>query len=147
MSEIDHIIDTLKDTYEGNAWHGPSAKEILSKISENQQDAKIGNGHSIIEIILHMNAWRNFVIQILLGNDSYQVTDELNFPQGQNLKEAIRILDKSQEELIATIAKFDEQNLHQEVPKRKYSYHKLLHGIIHHDLYHLGQIVMIIKQF
>lgn len=147
MSEIDRIISTLRDTYEKNAWHGPAVKEIISKISEDQREAKIGNGHSIIEIILHMIAWRNFVIQILLGNDSYKVTDELNFPEGHNLTATIKKLDKSQEELVATIAKFDEQNLHHEVPGQKYSYYKLLHGIIHHDLYHLGQIVMIIKQF
>lgn len=147
MSEIDRIINSIRDSYDGNAWHGPSIKEILSKISDGQFNAKIGNGHSIIEIILHMAAWRHFAIQKLLGNDAYVVADEINFPKGNNLADAMRQLDRSQEELIGIIAKFDERILQQEVPHKKYSYYKLLHGIIQHDLYHLGQIVMILKQF
>lgn len=94
-----------------------------------------------------MAAWRHFAIQKLLGNDAYVVADEINFPKGNNLADAMRQLDRSQEELIGIIAKFDERILQQEVPHKKYSYYKLLHGIIQHDLYHLGQIVMILKQF
>ena len=147
MSELDNIIHTLKDTYDGSAWHGSSVKAVLSKLNQKDVDAKIGNGHSIGELILHMAAWRTFAIKKLRGDDHYDVSDEFNFPGCSNLRDAIDELDKTQIALISAITNFNEQKLREIVPQKKYSYQKMLVGIPHHDLYHLGQIVMIMKQF
>ena len=143
----DIIIDTLKDVYNGNPWHGPSIINVKSNLPEDKLHAKIGSGHSILELILHMAAWRTFVIKKLAGDDKYDVDDATNFPGGTSLKDAIHQLDKSQVELINAITHFDPQKLHEAVPLKKYSYYKMLSGITHHDLYHLGQIVMITRQF
>lgn len=147
MSDQDIIINTLKDVYEGNPWHGPSISSVLSQIAEDKLNAKIGSTHSIIELILHMVAWRTFVIQKLKGDKDYVVDEEANFPKGTSLRDAIHQLDKSQAELISAITHFDQQRIHDEVPFKKYSYYKMIAGITHHDLYHLGQIVMITRQF
>lgn len=147
MTALQGIIHTLKDTYDGMAWHGSSVKEVLSKIPSNKTGARIGNSHAIIELVLHMTAWRTFVIQKLQGNNEYKVSDEANFPAGDNLQDAIVQLDKSQQELLVALSGFDSNKLDETVPNQKYSFYKLLHGIVHHDLYHVGQIVMITKQF
>lgn len=147
MSAKAGIISTLKDTYDGSAWHGPSLMQVCSKIPAAKANTRIGPGHSIIEIVLHMVAWRNFVIHKLNGDDSYDVTEEINFPQSNNWTAALEELDKNQKELLQAIAQFDEQKLIDLVPGRNYSFYKLLHGIVHHDTYHQGQIVMITKQF
>jgi len=147
MSELDNIIHILEDTYDGNAWHGSSVKAVLSKLSKENANAKIGDSHSIVELIQHMAAWRIFAIKKLLGDDDYDVSDQENFSGDTSLAGAIHRLDKSQIELISAITDFDKQKLNQEVPHKNYSYRKMLYGIPHHDLYHLGQIVMISKQF
>lgn len=147
MNEQNIIIDTLKDVYDGSPWHGPAITEVLSKLSEDKLNAKIGNAHSIVELILHMVAWRIFVVKKLRGDHNYDVDDKANFPKGSSLKDALRQLDKSQAELIDAITYFDPQKLNDEVPGKKYSYRKMIAGITHHDLYHLGQIVLITKQF
>lgn len=146
MNAQNIIIDTLKDVYNGSPWHGPSITNVLSKLSEDKLNDKIGSGHSIVELILHMVAWRTFVIKKLRGDHGYDVGDEANFPNGSSLKDALRQLDNSQTELIDAIIHFDPQKLNDEVPGKKYSYHKMIAGITHHDLYHLGQIIMITKQ-
>lgn len=147
MSDQDLIINTLKDVYDGSPWHGPSVSSVISKIAEDRLNAKIGSAHSIVELILHMVAWRTFVIKKLNGDNDYDVGGDANFPKGTTLKDAIDQLDKSQTELISAITHFDPQRIHDEVPFKKYSYLKMISGITHHDLYHLGQIVMITRQF
>jgi len=104
--------------------------------------------HSIIELVAHMTAWRIFVIKKMQGDEVYKVTEEMNFPAAANWPEALQALDKSQAELLATLEAFDSGKLHEIVPhgSYRYSFYTLLHGIIHHDLYHTGQIAIIRKQ-
>jgi uncharacterized damage-inducible protein DinB len=144
-SEIQKIIDILSHTYEKNAWHGHSVKETLSDVSIDQIHHRIGNGNSIIELVAHMTAWRNFVIEKLKGNDSFDVTDELNFPKGKDWQLVLNELDKSQSDLISALEKTPNEKLQEVVPGRKYKFFTMIHGIIHHDLYHTGQIVLLKK--
>ncbi len=94
-----------------------------------------------------MTTWRMFALRKLRGDNEFDVSDELNFPKKGNWGGAIEGLEQSQRDLISELSRFDEKKLQEIVPGRKYSFYKLLHGIAHHDLYHLGQIVMISKQF
>lgn len=145
MDSLQGIISALEDTYDGEAWHGPTIKKVLSEIPPEKCDSRIENGNSIIELVLHMAAWRGFVIRKLQGDHNFDITDETNFPKGKNWHQALEELEESQGQLLKAIASFDKQKLQDLVPHRKYSYHKLLHGITHHDLYHLGQITMLKK--
>ncbi len=147
MSEVSGIINILKDSFDGSPWHGPSLIEIISKIPADKAETRINKSHSVIEIVFHIIAWRNFVIHNLQGDESYDVADADNFPRSNNWSKAIVELEQSQQQLLAAISDFDEKKLHSQVPHRKYSYYKLLHGIVQHDIYHQGQIVMITKQF
>ncbi len=54
-------------------------------------------------------------------------------------------LDETQADLIAGIEKQTDDLLGQIVAERKYNFRKLLHGLIQHDIYHLGQIAYIVK--
>jgi uncharacterized damage-inducible protein DinB len=144
---IQNLVSLLKQTYEKGAWHGPSVKEALENISDEQAISRLPDSHSIIELVAHMTAWRTYVIEKLKGNDAYKVADELNFPQIKNWKQAVQQLDESQVQLIAAIEKFPEEKLREKVAGfiDPYSYYTLLHSIIHHDLYHTGQIILIKK--
>jgi hypothetical protein len=59
-SEIERIISLLKQTFEKGAWHGPSVKEGLQGITEEQALQKLPHTHSILELVGHMTAWRHF---------------------------------------------------------------------------------------
>jgi len=58
-------------------------------------------------------------------------------------------LQESQKELIEAAAKFPEERYGELVPSKvqKYTYYTLLHGIMQHDIYHLGQIAILKKGF
>ncbi|MEO7989569.1 MAG: DinB family protein [Chryseolinea sp.] len=146
-SDIQHIISLLKSTFEKKAWYGSSVKEVLGDISADQATNRIANTHSIIELVGHMTAWRTFVIKKLEGDVDYKVTDDLNFPSPFTWETSLKDLEESQAKLIEAIQKFDSSRLHDLVPHNsyKYSFYGLLHGIIHHDTYHIGQIELIKK--
>lgn len=145
-TEIQNLIDTLSHTFEKNAWHGPAVLEALEDLSAVQAEQRIGNSHSIIELIVHMTAWRNFVCEKLEGNATYDIeTDEMNFPSTKNLKTAIQELKASQKRLLKLLEQTPIEKLEEKVPGRPFKFKVMLNGIIHHDLYHTGQIVLLKK--
>jgi uncharacterized damage-inducible protein DinB len=94
-----------------------------------------------------MVAWRNFTIHKLQHDTPYTVTDEMNFPTNAAWQAALQQLDESQKKLIEAVTSFPENRLSEIVPQveNRYTFYTLLHGIIHHDLYHTGQIMLIKK--
>jgi uncharacterized damage-inducible protein DinB len=146
--ELEHIAKLLHATYHGNAWHGPAVKQVLTGITASQSQLRIPEAHSIIELVGHLTAWRTFVIHKLLGDTDYTVAESANFPAGFTWDQTLDSLEKSQSELQDAITKFDGSRLHDLVPHKgyKYTFYGLLHGIIHHDLYHIGQIALAKKQ-
>ncbi|MBK9490065.1 MAG: hypothetical protein IPO07_15790 [Haliscomenobacter sp.] len=53
--------------------------------------------------------------------------------------------EDSQLQLLEQLEQTDDSRLEQVVEGRNYSYYVMLHGLIHHDVYHLGQIVLLRK--
>jgi uncharacterized damage-inducible protein DinB len=146
-SELNHILTLLKSTFEKKAWYGSSVKEVLKDITPSQSPYRINNTHSIIELVAHMTAWRVFAVKKLEGDLGYTVTDEMNFPTPSDWDTTLKTLYKSQTKLVEAIHQFDPALLHQPVPNSSfgYTFFTLLNGIIHHDTYHIGQIVLIKK--
>jgi uncharacterized damage-inducible protein DinB len=147
MTEIERIVRLLEKTFEKQPWYGESIVAILSRVNSKDATTRHGDTHTIIELILHMASWRQFVIQRLVGNVEFEITDEKNFPSPTSLEKAIEELQQSQQELVQSVTQFPEERLNELVPssKLKYTYYTLLHGIIQHDVYHLGQIALLQK--
>ena len=143
MAKTQNIVAQLVSVFNGPAWHGPSVLETLEKVKEQNANNSFKGSHDLAEIIAHMTAWRKFVIEHLNGNDAYEVSDELNFPESKNISDAIDQLKASQSLLIETILKFPEERLKEKVGNRPYTYQFMAYGIINHDLYHLGQIALL----
>lgn len=145
MSDIAEISGLLKRVYNGKAWHGPSIMEVLKDMDETLARKRIGNSHSIVQLVLHMVSWRTFVTKRLLGDNAFELSDAENFPNESNWTTAFQKLEQSQAELVKAIDSASNSLLHENVASRKYDFFVLLHGIIHHDIYHIGQIQMIKK--
>ena len=145
MSGVKNLIETFSRSFNRDAWHGPAVMEVVEGLTPAVANLRIGDGHSILELLGHMVAWRNFGIKKLDSIADYKVTDSLNFPTHLSIEEVLMNLQKSQKQLVEKIGQFSDAQLEEKVPGQAYSFFTLLHGIIHHDLYHLGQIVMIKK--
>jgi uncharacterized damage-inducible protein DinB len=149
MIEMDRIIRMLNKTFNKGAWHGLSVKEVLSQVNPSQGHLRAGKSHSILELVLHMTSWRTFAAKRLRGDYDFQVSDEMNFPSTASVswEEALKRLDESQQELIEAATQLPDGRLSELVPgiKHKYTYYTLLHGITHHDIYHIGQVQLILR--
>lgn len=143
-----NLVSLLKQTFEKGAWHGPAVKETLDGITAEQATARLPYTHSVIELVGHMTAWRRYAIKKLAGDSEYKVAEHENFAPGHTWPETLRQLEATQQELLTAVANLSAEKLHEQVPGQKnpLTFYTLLHGIMHHDLYHAGQIMLIKKQ-
>lgn len=58
----------------------------------------------------------------------------------------MQVLDDEHHRLIVALERPDDSLLTKEVAGRKYNFRYLLHHIVHHDIYHLGQITLLKKK-
>lgn len=146
-TEIERIVRQLEKTFDGKPWYGFSMMEILTGIDPQIVNLRQGATHSIIELVLHMSSWRMFAIKRLQGDNTFEVSPEMNFPIKRTWEDALEALRKSQQALVEAAKGFPAHRLGELVPSKtqKYTYYTLLHGIIQHDIYHLGQIAFIKK--
>jgi uncharacterized damage-inducible protein DinB len=143
MDQKEMIGRQLDRVFNGPAWHGPSVIETLNQITEQHALNKFKDSHTLIQLIAHMATWRKFVIERLNGNAAFDVSDEQNFAAPANLQATIQHLKTTQLELVKAIENFPEEKFREKVPTREYSFQTMLNGILHHDLYHLGQIALL----
>jgi len=68
MEETKRIADQLQRAFEGEAWHGPSLRELLAEVSaEKAASRPLALAHNIWEIVLHVAAWHGGVKRRLDG--------------------------------------------------------------------------------
>ncbi|GJM33038.1 MAG: hypothetical protein DHS20C18_20390 [Saprospiraceae bacterium] len=147
---VSGLMDLFRRTFDGEAWHGPSIMKVLRAFPVTQVNARVGESHSVIELVEHITAWRKFVIERLRGKKNFELTELENFRPQEGAKDkewadALAGLEDSQLELLELLQDFPGSELSELVDGRSYPYYVLLHGLIHHDLYHLGQIVLLKK--
>jgi hypothetical protein len=144
--EMHRLADLLERNFDGPAWHGPSIREVLDELPAEQAGVRLNGSHSPVEIVLHMNVWRQYVIRLIKGDHSLASEQECTFPRVNELDDyswsnAIVNLDQSQAELLRLWKHFSDQELDHIVPGgRDYTWYVLFHGILQHDAYHLGQL-------
>ena len=99
MDKLKNLSRLLQRVYNGKAWHGPSIIEVLGDVTEETAVKRAGESHSIVQLVLHMIAWRTFVTRRLLGDHKYEVSDRDNFPEQIQWKDTLAKLQASQEAL------------------------------------------------
>lgn len=149
--ELSRIINTLQNTFNGAAWHGASIMEILNKIDASQAFQSSEHIHRICELVQHIIAWRKFAIKRLEGDHTYEVSQQENWKvfsvQNEEAWESIKSeLADGQTALLKALQKINDEFLDEEVDGKGYDYYTLIHGVIHHDLYHLGEIALLARE-
>lgn len=150
MKEAERIKKLFEDLYNGSPWIDVTIMDTLKNISAKQAAAKITpERNSIWQIVNHIIAWRENVLFRVQGNE---VTTPNNnyFTQLENTSEtewqkALERLAHSQEQWVRFLENFDETQFDKIYPPNNMSYYKHIHGILQHDAYHLGQIVLLSK--
>ena len=148
MSEIERIVEQLRQVHEGEAWHGPSVREAVAGVSARSAAARpVGAAHSIRELVHHIRATDEAVRAHVAGDDA---ADLPSWPadapaDAASWRQDLEQLAVTQKALRDAVGRFPEERLHENVPGNGHSYWYELLGILHHDLYHAGQIALLKK--
>ena len=152
MTEIQRILDQLKRAYEGEAWHGPSVREVLAGVTAEQAHARpLANGHTIYELVRHIAVWEDAGRRRLEGDRAQiPLSSPEDWPPPDDTSEeaweqAKRALDGGHQALVAAIERVDDSKLDEPILEGLSSVYVTLHGVIQHDLYHAGQIAILKK--
>jgi len=148
-TEIERIKDQMHKTFYSDAWHGGSVMEFLSEIGAEEAASHLLEArHSIWELVPHMETWKRVARLALEGNEMGRISPEEDWPPIRDTSEeawarTVESLREEHEALMGALSRLSEESLRETVPGRSYSFYTLLHGVIHHDLYHLGQIAIL----
>ena len=124
--------------------------ETLENVSTEMAALKpVFNGHSIWEIVLHINTW-HICVQKRISGSVYEPSPEedwLEIKDNSRLAwyNAINDIKISLQEVIEYLIQLDEKILTENIPGKNYTYYTALHGLIQHDIYHAGQIAVLKK--
>ena len=130
-------------------------KKINSITEEEAFSRPLPNLHSPAELIAHLTAWRkDAILKISQGTGKITDSSPENWPSNEELKntgwrELIQNYLDSLTDLIRLLNDKDdsflEQQYYDQDYQAQYHYAFLINGLLHHDLYHLGQLGMVIK--
>lgn len=148
---VSNIIELVNASFHGGSWHGPSVLEVTKGISPKVAAHKAGDVHRIAELIYHITSWKIFAVKRLQGDADYNIEDDkknwgnFNVIDQFELETLMMELSLAHDELIKELEKKFDDDLFEIVPGSEYTYFTLLNGIIHHDLYHTGQMAVLKK--
>ena len=152
MTEIDRILDQLQRTFAGNAWHGPSIKELLNGLTAEQAHARpLPNAHSIWELVHHIAVWEDVGRRRLEGDPAeVPISSPEDWPPTEDASDAAwerakAAFERGHQALVEAISHVPEARLDEPILEGKSSVYVTLHGVIQHDLYHAGQIAILKK--
>jgi uncharacterized damage-inducible protein DinB len=158
MSEAKRMAELYRSVYEGDdkgeAWHGPALKPLLKDVTAPQasRSSETG-GHSILQLVLHLAYWEETILRRLQGEIiDAPLNSPDDWPSNRKLtdsdwKAALSRIEKSHTALRRSIENCSDEKLKQTVPDRNHDNYMLLHGIIHHCVYHTAQIALTKKSF
>ena len=150
MKEQQRIAGLFSDLYDGNPWLDINIHDTLESILPEIAAKKLKpDANSIWEIANHLISWRENVLERVKGK--VLITPNHNYfvpiadPTAQAWKSTLERFEISQQNWLSFLAGFSEKDFGKVYPNNDHTYYEHIHGIIQHDAYHLGQIVMLRK--
>jgi uncharacterized damage-inducible protein DinB len=146
------IADLMEQAWNGetgreDAWHGPSLARLLSGVTaERARERPVAGAHTIAEIVAHVAQWDEICARRLSGEDIRTTTGSPDdwpavVDAGEPAwPEALAWLRRSQQALLTAVRSLADAELDEPVTGWTWTKRLMIHGTLHHDLYHAGQI-------
>ncbi len=150
-AERGQLLALLDESFDRPAWHGPNLRQTLRSVSAADAAWRAAPGrNSIWELVLHCAYWKYAVRRKLVGGPRGAFPRRpANFPAVPAPADAaawradLALLDEQHRRLREAVASLPARRLRQDggrsAPLR------LIRGIAAHDLYHAGQIRLLVR--
>jgi len=153
--ETTQIAELIDRVMTGDPWHGPSVQTILTGVTaDTAAQTPPGGAHTIWQLVRHMTGWAREVTA-RLGGRAAQDPQEGDWPEvgeatATRWQAAQRDLFAAHRDLADVVRQLDPGILQQPVLDFRdnalgtgLSHYVTLHGIVHHTVYHAGQIAIL----
>lgn len=148
MKEVEFLHKLSSDLYDGSPWIDVNICRTIADIDAPVAAMKHESFNSIWQIVFHIVAWRETVLQRLKGNN-------IPSPENNFFEDPTDISEKAWSELkerlslsqsdINDYLKRDVEGLYEKPSNSGFTRFELINGLLQHDCYHLGQIVLVKK--
>lgn len=152
-----NLVEELTKSYNDDAWHGNNTLSlILAADPQKVFTHPIPNAHSIAELVLHLTAWTEEVLDRINGQPAKEPSIG-DWPTPQDKSEAewytiISHFKQANQKLIAALMQINPNNWNNQVTDFRdnalgtgVNNAQLISGLIQHHAYHSGQIALLLK--
>jgi uncharacterized damage-inducible protein DinB len=148
MNEVKFLRDQIETTFKGDSWHGPSLMKTLEGVDLEQASARpLGERHTIWELVDHTTFWLEAILGALKYKAMPDPAMEVNWPRMGSTEEhwcqSLSRLEAAVNMVLDELAGWSKEDLERTVPGKDYNFRQMLHGAVHHNLYHAGQIAIL----
>lgn len=151
MDEVKFLRDQIETTFKGDSWHGPNLIRTLEGIDVEQAKKRpLGERHTIWELADHISFWMEEVWKSIRDRSPLNPDKRTDWPEmGTTDEEWELSVDRMGAAVNMTmdaLTEWNDEDLQAKVPGTNYSFKQMLHGMVHHNLYHAGQINVLKKK-
>jgi hypothetical protein len=149
--ELARIDDELRRAYDGDCWHGPPLRAILSDVTAATASARHPPlVHSIWSLVNHVSVWVEVITRRIVEWRAIESPDAGDFPPvtdtgDQAWAATLADLDRRHGGLLRVVNGLGTSRLEEVVPGKDYPVAVMLHGTVQHYAYHAGQIALLKK--
>ncbi|MGE5345793.1 MAG: DinB family protein [Acidithiobacillales bacterium] len=147
------LLHLLDEAFNKTGWHGPNLFGSVRRLSPEEASWRPSpERHSVQELVLHCAYWKYVVRRKLTGEKrgSFPLKGSNWFPRER--PEALgawsadrKLLFGEHRKLRAVVEGFPSRQLQKRPGKSRHTFLRLIAGIAAHDLYHTGQIRLLLK--
>ena len=144
------LAKRFRAIYTGNNWTNTNIKEAVANVTWEQAVTKVHSFNTIAALIFHMNYYVSVALKVLQGGP-LEGHDKLSFdcPPIRSEEDWEKLKYKAfadAEAVAALVEQFPESKFGETFTNEKYgTYYSNIVGLIEHNHYHLGQVVLIKK--
>lgn len=150
--EIQALVRRIENVNSGQPWFGRPVYALLEEVDEKNVTVEAkGSGHSMLELLWHMNTWAGFTLKRLEQDQEADLAafEKLDWrtldPRQHSWKKGVATFKRTQKKIIGLLKKKEDAFLKEIVDYRNYNYRFLLNGMIEHNIYHIGQLIFLNK--
>ncbi|GAC1311382.1 MAG: hypothetical protein NVSMB24_30750 [Mucilaginibacter sp.] len=155
MTKSEQIKQNLEQVLWGEPWYGRPVYSIIDQVSfEAAYEKPAGSVHNIAGIVLHMLAWTEEVLDrlngIAAGVPSSSDWPDPGKPDEQKWQIYVNDLKLVNVNLLGAIQNFPEEKWDELIndvreAEPTTTYEDLIAGFIQHQIYHAGQIALLLR--
>ncbi len=149
QTRTNQIAHLFQELYAGHPWIDVTLYDTLQQLTAAQaKKHPYAQCHSIWEIVNHLITWRGVLLSRVKGN-LIEVPDSNFFEPVSDTsvmawKTTLQKLDDSQNQWLKFLSELNDEALNEKFPSG-FSRYDLIHAVLQHDVYHLGQISLLLK--